>query len=131
MNKNLERITQAIEVFDEYDSFLDHAELEINLPSGFLRYASTDQVPDMHWDSLDVRMRYDHKEIRFSVNLCEASTVTSFTIKRARVPRTRNLFKYTVTEEIWLSLPDAKELFRYLQDYFRCFTLKINTKLLR
>lgn len=131
MNENLERITQAIAAFDAHDSLLDHAKLELALPSGFLRYATTDQVPDMHWDSVDVLMQYDHKELQFSVNLCEASVVPSFTIMQRSAQITRDVFKYTVAEEVWLSLPDARDLLRYLQDYFRCFAFRISTKLLR
>ncbi len=131
MNEHLERITQAIEAFDAYDSVLFHAELELALPSGFLRYTTTNQVPDMHWDPVDVRMGYNHKKLRFSVKLREVSHVPSFTIVPCHAAITGEMPAYTVTDEIWLSLQDAKELLIYLQNYFRCFDFGISTKLLR
>ena len=128
LKNNLRKIMTAIRNFDTYESKLHHDQLEISIPSGFYRYDKVTRCPDKKWDSVDVSLIYYYRELKFSIHLVERSQTLNFTIIERR-RRKDSVTEYGVDEEINLSIRDARALVSFLQDYFRCFHLKISTKL--
>ena len=50
MTTHLATIISAIKEFDARDFILDHARLEVKIPSGFFRFDETTQHPNKEWD---------------------------------------------------------------------------------
>lgn len=129
VNRTLGNIIQAVRDFDTHESLLHHDQLEICIPQGFYRYAGVDSDPDRDWDSVDVRLIYYHRELKFSITLTEKSFVPNFAIVEYRVREAECVTEYRVLESVQLTIRDAKRFLIFLLAYFRCFDLSLKTKL--
>lgn len=128
LKNNLERIVTAIRNFDDHESIFFHEELHICLPPGFLRYTRVESDPDRHWEPVDIRLVYNHRELKFSIQLVEKSHAPAFTIIEHRRRHKDCVIEYRAAEDVKLSIKDTKRLLIFLQGYFRCFAFSLSTK---
>lgn len=127
-DKSLHRIITALKNFDARESLLHHDELEVSLPPAFFRYDGVASDPGRQWEPVDVRLVYYHRVLSFSIRLAERSHAPAFTVVEHRRSE-ECVTEYRVAEDVCLSLPDARRLLLFLQDYFRCFYFSLKTKL--
>lgn len=125
MNKSLEAVLECLRQFDAPGFREDHEALAIAIPQGLLRYHRLSESGGIT-DQMTVRLTYRDRKLSFAVSILERSKLrTAPVIERSEGA---GEFQQSILRlPLELSLGDARRLFFYLLEEYRCFKISVKT----